>query len=98
MPVAVGYIPAVILIAGLYFTPESPRWLISKGKGDQALKALDRLRTRKEVENGTTLAEIQALEEAVIEQSQDRSGRWIDLFSRKYFRRTMVGLFWVPWT
>ena len=90
VPVAIGYIPAVLIMFGLLFTPESPRWLISKGSKDGALGSLERLRPRWEVENGTTNAEVDALEEAVMEARSAKTGRWIDLFSRKFIRRTMV--------
>jgi len=90
VPVAVGYIPAAIILVGLYFTPESPRWLVSKGHTKQALESLDRLRPRSEIDNGTTVAEVDALEEVAADSGTSRTGRWIDLFGRKYIRRTMV--------
>ncbi|MFN7095670.1 MAG: sugar porter family MFS transporter, partial [Burkholderiales bacterium] len=39
-----GIIPAVILFIGLLFLPDSPRWLIARGKERQAMKALAKLR------------------------------------------------------
>lgn len=39
-----AFIPAVPLIIGIYFAPESPRWLIKKGRYQQAYKSLLRLR------------------------------------------------------
>lgn len=37
-------IPAVPLLLGIYFTPESPRWLLKKGKYSKAHRSLLRLR------------------------------------------------------
>ncbi|KAF1357999.1 sugar transporter-like protein [Lizonia empirigonia] len=37
-------IPALPLLAGVFFCPESPRWYIKKGKMHQAFKSLKRLR------------------------------------------------------
>ncbi|KAK5070395.1 hypothetical protein LTS08_007775 [Lithohypha guttulata] len=39
-----AFIPAVPLVLGIYFVPESPRWLISKKRYGKAYKSLLRLR------------------------------------------------------
>ena len=42
-PLAVQAIPLVILLPIIFLLPESPRWLASKGKTEQALSILKRL-------------------------------------------------------
>ncbi|KAI0203414.1 general substrate transporter [Astrocystis sublimbata] len=44
LPTALQIIPAVIWRIGTFFTPESPRYLLSRGKNAQALKVLSSLR------------------------------------------------------
>jgi MFS family permease len=39
-----AFIPAVPLVIGIFFCPESPRWLLKKGRHAQAHKSLLRLR------------------------------------------------------
>ncbi|KAJ9099195.1 hypothetical protein QFC21_004075 [Naganishia friedmannii] len=39
-----AFIPAVPLAIGIYFCPESPRWLMKKGRYPQAMRSLLRLR------------------------------------------------------
>lgn len=39
-----GMIPAVFLFIGMYFVPESPRWLVMKNKIDDAKKSLGNVR------------------------------------------------------
>jgi MFS family permease len=39
-----AFIPAVPLLIGIYFTPESPRWLIKKNRHQKAYQSLLRLR------------------------------------------------------
>lgn len=39
-----AFIPAVPLVLGIYFCPESPRWLMKKGKYHKAYRSLLRLR------------------------------------------------------
>lgn len=44
IPLGVQMIPAVILVIGLIFLKESPRWLVEKGKDAQALDSLAYIR------------------------------------------------------
>lgn len=39
----VGVIPAIILLVGMCFLPESPRWLLSKGQEEKAIKILEKI-------------------------------------------------------
>lgn len=38
-----GFVPSVILLTGMFFLPETPRWLISKGKWEEGKKILLRV-------------------------------------------------------
>ena len=38
-------VPGVILLIGFFFCPESPRWLVQKGKPDEAREVLRKLRS-----------------------------------------------------
>jgi hypothetical protein len=43
IPLAIQIVPAVVLFAGMFFLPYSPRWLASVGREDEARSALVRL-------------------------------------------------------
>jgi SP family arabinose:H+ symporter-like MFS transporter len=40
---SVMIVPAIVFLVGLFFVPESPRWLIQKNQGDKALKTLQKI-------------------------------------------------------
>lgn len=44
-----GLVPACVFGAGMLFLPESPRWLLTQGKTQQATKILQRLRKKENV-------------------------------------------------
>jgi MFS family permease len=100
--VGVQFIPAVLILVLVPFCVESPRWLLSKGRTEEASKSLDRLRPHADVAAGRTLVEIEALQEAVTTQDTMDHGRWIDLFRTKggHLRRTLVacGIFFFQQT
>ncbi|RGP78260.1 hypothetical protein FLONG3_3575 [Fusarium longipes] len=43
LPMAIQVIPPALLLAGVYFLPESPRWLIQHDRNDDALAVLTRI-------------------------------------------------------
>ena len=45
-----AFIPSVVLLVGMYFMPETPRWLVSRGRDDDARDVLRRNRDEEAVE------------------------------------------------
>lgn len=44
-------VPSVIQFFGFFFLPESPRWLVNKGKTEKARKILEKLRDSTNVDH-----------------------------------------------
>lgn len=90
VPLSVIYAVPAILFIGLFFIPESPRYLVSRGKIDAARKGLLWLRPKgSDIE--TELFEIQ--EAARIEKEISESTGWIDLFRNPIDRkRTLLAV------
>jgi len=76
-----GVVPAVGLTIGMWFLPDSPRWLISKSRTDEARKALARLRTPEEI--GPEVADIE-------QTTQKTSGNWKTELFRPSLRMPLI--------
>ncbi|KAK6339167.1 hypothetical protein TWF718_008590 [Orbilia javanica] len=86
-----AFIPAVPLLFGIYFCPESPRWYIKKKRYKDAFKSLLRLRNHR-IQAARDLYYINAqisIERKVIGQSSYLS-RFIDLFRVPRIRRATL--------
>lgn len=88
IPVAMHFIPAIGILALVPLTPESPRWLVLKGRKQQAKANLDKIRHKADDDSGATAAEIDALDILIEDSFSKEQGRWLDIFKGNYLRRT----------
>ncbi len=73
----VGIIPAVILLVGMFFMPESPRWLMSRGRMDEAMGILRKT-------EGENAQEVSASIAGEIEKDKQNTSTWSDLFRKEW--------------
>ena len=78
-------IPAAIFGAGMFFLPESPRWLLRRGHRDTARAMLARIRGTADVD-----AEFRDIEQSITKAPE--SGRFSDLFARSLRPALIVGI------
>lgn len=64
--IAFGMIPSIMLFIGMWRVPESPRWLVMKGKQKSALEVLQRIRSSHQ----QSLQEIQSVD-SVMKRNKD---------------------------
>ncbi|KAK2603406.1 hypothetical protein N8I77_009868 [Diaporthe amygdali] len=82
-------LPAVIIICGLWLTPNSPRWLMFNDRREDALAVLQKVRRRADVDNGWPEMELAVMGEESQLGKQEK-GPWKDLFNEKNRRRTGI--------
>ncbi len=73
----VGVIPAVILLVGMFFMPESPRFLLSMGKEEEALAVLGKT-------EGSHASDVMTAIRAEIVKDRSNDSSWKDVFRREW--------------
>ncbi|KAF5785115.1 putative major facilitator, sugar transporter, major facilitator superfamily [Helianthus annuus] len=84
----IGMVPCVVLVVGLFFVPESPRWLAKTGNQKQFWVALRKLRG-KNADISDEADEIQDYIETL--EKLPKTKLW-DLFQRRYSRSVIIGV------
>ncbi|KAL0738718.1 hypothetical protein Bca4012_014928 [Brassica carinata] len=88
MMALLGALPCVIQAVGLFFVPESPRWLAKVGTEKELENSLLRLRGR-DADISHEASEIQLMTRMI---ESDSKSSFSDLFQRKYRHTIVVGI------
>jgi SP family general alpha glucoside:H+ symporter-like MFS transporter len=92
IPFALQWIFPIPLAIGIYLAPESPWWLIRKGRAEEAAKMLRRLRTKDTPEEDITDTVSMMMYTVKIEDEMQSSSSYGELFKHTDLRRTEITL------
>ena len=82
----VSAVPGILLLIAMFPMPDTPRWLVGKGRRDDAAAALHKVRP--DVDVDATLDEIEA---SARQEEADRAS-WSEVFSKSLRKPLMVGV------
>ncbi|KAG6899997.1 hypothetical protein C0993_004616 [Termitomyces sp. T159_Od127] len=86
--------PSALQIAFIYFVPESPRWLISKGRGDQAMAVIVKYHAEGDVMSEFAKAEYVQIEKTLELEKETANMGWAQLVATPGMRRrVLIGAF-----
>lgn len=86
--IAFGMIPSIMLFIGMWRVPESPRWLVMKGKQKSALEVLQRIRSSYQ----QSLQEIQRVDSVMKRNKDIKRAHFRDLFHPWMRNLLLIGI------
>ena len=85
-------IPGLVLGVSLFFFPESPRWLASKDRWDEAHDVLANLHAKGDRSAAVVVAELEEVREAARVAAESKAIGYLGLFGPGVWKRTLVGV------
>lgn len=90
-------LPGAILVAAVFVVPESPRWLASKDRWDEAIHIISMIEANGDLESPRVKEEIEEVRISAEISRESKSVTIIDLFRKDSIYRTSVGIFAQIW-
>ncbi|GEM10166.1 MFS glucose transporter [Rhodotorula toruloides] len=98
MPWALQAIPGLILGILMFAFPESPRWLMDRGREDAALQILADVHAEGDTENDLVQLEYLEIKRQVEFDRTLAARSYLDLLKPEYFRRTFLACITQMWS
>jgi MFS family permease len=93
-PLAFTCIPPLVLLIGCFWIPESPRWLITQGRNDEAWTVLSRLHNDPSDPDGIAAhEEFYQMKRQIEFESQNAVGYWAIFTTPAYRKRAFLSCF-----
>jgi sugar porter (SP) family MFS transporter len=91
-------IPAILLFFGMFFLPESPRWLARKGRWEDCMAVLTLVHGKGDSNHPFVKSEYAEIREYCEMEAANKDVTYWELFSPRYINRTHIGVFTQIWS
>ena len=81
----IAVLPAFVLFFGMLRMPESPRWLVSHGREEEALAVLKTMRSEERA-----VAELDEVRVLAAQEDEQKNSSWSEIFASKWTRRLLL--------
>lgn len=90
-------VPGLVLLTGLFFIPESPRWLAKQGYWEDAERIVANIQAKGNIEDPDVQIEMSEIKEQLMLDEHAKEFTYGDLFTKKYRKRTITAIFAQIW-
>ena len=87
-PLAFQNLPGLILISGIFFLQESPRWLMEKDRHEEALASLRKL--REGIDEETINLEFREIRDVIIADRALGNITWLSIITKTSWRKRLL--------
>ncbi|KAL9056024.1 MAG: hypothetical protein Q9162_003203 [Coniocarpon cinnabarinum] len=98
LPWGLQMIPGIILLIGLFFTPESPRWLARKGRWDEVQQVVTLVHGKGDPNAPLVAFEMKEIRDMVDFEKANSDVTYFDLFKPHMINRTHIAFFMQVWS
>jgi sugar porter (SP) family MFS transporter len=90
IPSMVQALPSILQLVAIWMVPESPRYLISRGKNEKALNILAHAHARGNVDDELVQVEYKEIRETIALEKEFEGNGWTELFKTPGNRRRLI--------
>ncbi|KAH8671339.1 high affinity glucose transporter [Xylariales sp. PMI_506] len=98
LPWGLQMVPALLLLLGLTFMPESPRWLAKKDRWEEAKDVLNLVHGHGDPNSPWVAKELNEIREVVEFERRNADVTYLELVKPKMINRTLIGCFTQIWS
>ncbi|KAJ7618656.1 hexose transporter [Roridomyces roridus] len=90
IPSLLQMIPSFLQLTFIYFLPESPRWLVSKGRHEEAMAILVKYHAEGDASSEFVKAEFAEIERTLELELETRKTTWLEFFAAPGMRKRLI--------
>lgn len=90
IPSIVQALPSLLQLTFIWFVPESPRWLIAKGREEQAHKVLADVHANGNLDDEVVMLELNEIRDTLKMEQEFEGNNWLELFKTPGNRHRLI--------
>ena len=90
IPSFLQVVPSLLQVSFIWFLPDSPRWLVAKGRGEEAYAILVKYHAEGDETSEFVKAEYSQIEETLEEELKNAETTWKEVLSTAGMRKRVI--------